>query len=83
MGRTVYYAVVVRVICLDNNLPRLIRPSGSSCCLGQKVKCPLGCPVVSRIKGHIGSKSAAQGNILKIMPLNYHLRTDQYIGIPF
>ncbi len=73
---------VLRVVCLQQYLPRVLRPSGPSGHLGQQLAMRSS-PRKSALNSMAShSITADQGNCGKVVALGQHLGTQQDTGLP-
>ncbi len=71
--------IMVGLICLYNNLSRMIPPARSACYLGKQRKGSLTGFIIRNCKAGICPDDANKGDIREMQSFGYHLGTDQNV----
>ena len=72
--------LVLRLVGLDDHLPRCFAPACAASHLGQQLKGALPGAVVGQVQRHVRSHHAHQRHLGKVQPLGDHLRSHQDAG---
>ena len=74
--------LILRLVRLDDDLPRQCTASSAPGDLRQQLECPLPRAVVGQIQRHIRRNHAHQRHLREIQPLGNHLRADEQLCAP-
>ena len=73
--------IMIRRVGLDDDLPRLVAPSGTACRLTQQLKGPLSAPEVLSEQRQIRRQNSHQRHVGVVVSFDDHLGSQQHVGV--